>query len=525
MSIIKGENLEGIYLSALVPGIRKLVLNCSCSQAGMSSSRTLSLKFPRGWLNLHAAPESPGIWWSEKESVTAPASPSWEHHLNNAVVDQVVQQSSDRVIELRFRERTPYDRGGVRLIFEITGRNTNIILARNEDSRILACLRKVLSRVSRYRSISPGSVYNPPPASGIPVRDWQSSETAALLEGITETREICRLLEGVGPAAAQAILLYSKGPAEAVKYLGKRISSQNFQPWETPKGKLPVPIGEGKPVNEPLAPPADSVITESQTAYRPVADDLEKLLRKKSRALRKKIRSAQLSMEKLESPERLRMLGSLILTWKHNLKKGMSQAVLKDWNGEETVILLKQSLNPAENAGRYFRRAGSIHLEQERLEKKVSEYTGELEEMEAILHGLKHLTDQKASELLAKLSKNRDNHATEFLEFLLPGGWRCLAGRNAVQNDRLTFRKAARDDIWLHARGVAGAHVIIRRDGRADNPSAAAMEKAAEIAAAHSSAGGIVPVDWTLVKYVRRQKGGGPGQVVYTREKTVFAQV
>ncbi len=522
---MRGEKLEGIYLSALVPEIRKLVLNSRCSQAGMSSSRTLSLHFSGGWLNLHAAPESPGIWWSEKESVTAPSSPSWEHHLDNAVVDQVVQQSSDRVIELRFRERTPYDRGGVRLIFEITGRNTNIILARNEDSRILACLRKVLSRINRYRSISPGSVYNPPPVSGIPVRNWQSPETAALLEGITEPGEICRLLEGVGPAAAQAILLYSKGPAEAVKYLGQRISSQDFQPWETPKGKLPVPIGNGKPVNEPLAPPADSEGKENLKEYRPAADDLEKLLKKKAGALRKKIRSAQLSLERLESPERLRMLGSLLLTWKHNLKKGMSQARLKDWSGKETVIPLKQSLNPAENAGRYFRRAGSIHIEQERLEKMVSDYTEELAEIQTVLHELGTLPEHKASEMLEKFSKNRDNHATEFLEFLLPGGWRCLAGRNAVQNDRLTFRKAARDDIWLHARGVAGAHVIIRRDGRPDNPSAEALEEAAGIAAAHASTSGIVPVDWTLVKFVRRQKGGGPGQVVYTREKTVFAQV
>jgi len=51
------------------------------------------------------------------------------------------------------------------------------------------------------------------------------------------------------------------------------------------------------------------------------------------------------------------------------------------------------------------------------------------------------------------------------------------------------------------------------------------MEQAANIAARHSSSGGVVPVDWTLVRYVRRIRGGGPGQVVYTREKTVFAQV
>ncbi len=66
--------------------------------------------------------------------------------------------------------------------------------------------------------------------------------------------------------------------------------------------------------------------------------------------------------------------------------------------------------------------------------------------------------------------------------------------------------------------------MIIRRDGRPDNPGEAALEEAAAIAARHSSSNGIVPVDWTLARYVRRIKGGGPGQVTYSREKTVFAE-
>lgn len=146
------------------------------------------------------------------------------------------------------------------------------------------------------------------------------------------------------------------------------------------------------------------------------------------------------------------------------------------------------------------------------------------EYLEDIMSRLGSMTDEDVTEYLKELGKPIKKETGAPLEYILEGGWRCLVGRNAKQNDNLTFKIAGREDIWFHARGVAGAHVIVKRDGRADNPSAAAMEQAAQIAAKHSTTNGVVPVDWTIVKYVRRMKGGGPGQVVYVREKTLFAE-
>ncbi|MCK5842836.1 MAG: DUF814 domain-containing protein, partial [Candidatus Sabulitectum sp.] len=144
--------------------------------------------------------------------------------------------------------------------------------------------------------------------------------------------------------------------------------------------------------------------------------------------------------------------------------------------------------------------------------------------LEDIQNRLDTMSDQEVTKHLTKLAKPEKKVTGAPLEYILEGGWRCLVGRNAKQNDNLTFKIAGREDIWLHARGVAGAHVILKRDGRADNPSTAAMDQAAHIAAKHSTTNGVVPVDWTLAKYVRRMRGGGPGQVVYVREKTLFAE-
>jgi len=99
-----------------------------------------------------------------------------------------------------------------------------------------------------------------------------------------------------------------------------------------------------------------------------------------------------------------------------------------------------------------------------------------------------------------------------------------LVGRNSWQNEELTFHLAQAEDVWLHAKGVPGAHVVIRSQGR-DVPERTLIE-AAELAAQHSAARDeqSVSVDYTLRKNVRRPKGARPGQVLYRGQKTLVVQ-
>jgi predicted ribosome quality control (RQC) complex YloA/Tae2 family protein len=94
-------------------------------------------------------------------------------------------------------------------------------------------------------------------------------------------------------------------------------------------------------------------------------------------------------------------------------------------------------------------------------------------------------------------------------------------GRTARQNDEATFDLGRPEDIWLHARGVTGAHVILRVD--AGKPSEALIRQAAQIAAWHSAAraAASVPVDVTERRHVRKIKGGPPGAVTYSGERTL----
>lgn len=516
--------MEGIYYSALRPLIEKKIKNRTCGSVGMTSSSTLSVGFGVGWLHLHAKPDSPCLWWTDKASTIKPDSPSWEHHLKGAPVEKVLQQGVDRVIEIHFASRSPYDAGGIRLIFEGAGRNANIILVRQTDNRILACLRKVLSGVNRFRAISPGVIYKPPPSSGFPPSEWGSEEVKKLTQSDVTPGILYRNLEGVGPASAKSIIASEGTVFDTVKELGKKLIEEDFTPWETRFGKVPVRLGEGRPIEDPLAPPKAKNVQTKKEEYRPSRTQLGTILKKRLSSEKKKIKSSQKSLGSIASPDELRSWGNLLLTSKKDLRKGMKETTLTDWEGNKIHIKLKESLNPVENANKYFRKASKVHLEKNRLEQRIINSMERSEYLEDIMSRLGSMTDEDVTEYLKELGKPIKKETGAPLEYILEGGWRCLVGRNAKQNDNLTFKIAGREDIWFHARGVAGAHVIVKRDGRADNPSAAAMEQAAQIAAKHSTTNGVVPVDWTIVKYVRRMKGGGPGQVVYVREKTLFAE-
>jgi predicted ribosome quality control (RQC) complex YloA/Tae2 family protein len=112
--------------------------------------------------------------------------------------------------------------------------------------------------------------------------------------------------------------------------------------------------------------------------------------------------------------------------------------------------------------------------------------------------------------------------APRLLSYHLPGGWQVLAGRTDADNDRLSLRLAAPDDLWFHVRGMPGSHVILRaRPG--ERPDRETVRQAAAIAAYHSKAraGGSVAVSCTEARHVSKPRGAKPGTVVIRHERVI----
>ena len=110
------------------------------------------------------------------------------------------------------------------------------------------------------------------------------------------------------------------------------------------------------------------------------------------------------------------------------------------------------------------------------------------------------------------------------LRFVTDDGFEVLVGRNNSQNDELTCRLARRTDWWLHTQKVHGSHVILRCEGQ--EPGETALQQAATLAVTYSQGkeGGKIPVDYTMVRHVRKPSGSLPGKVIYTEYKTMLAQ-
>jgi predicted ribosome quality control (RQC) complex YloA/Tae2 family protein len=119
----------------------------------------------------------------------------------------------------------------------------------------------------------------------------------------------------------------------------------------------------------------------------------------------------------------------------------------------------------------------------------------------------------------------RSKRKRALLEARTVRGSRILVGRSPVENAELTFRHARPSDVWLHAQGIPGAHVIVARDDRSAPPEED-LELAASLAAFYSrgKSAGSVPVDYTLRKHVRKQRSAPPGLVWYTHARTILAQ-
>jgi predicted ribosome quality control (RQC) complex YloA/Tae2 family protein len=198
-------------------------------------------------------------------------------------------------------------------------------------------------------------------------------------------------------------------------------------------------------------------------------------------------------------------------------------------------------LNPVENAQRYFKRSRKAKAGLTKIEARLEQLRGQLEELQGMRQSLQtDLEKDKVQELKILLdrlgvqvspvssegrAKNRQFRSRP-LTIALNGGWTIMVGRNNLENDRLTHRLAAPGDLWFHAQGVSGAHVILRREGRKDKPSKKVLEETASVAAYFSRArhSKMVPVVYTEKRYVRKPRGAKPGVAVIEREKSLFVE-
>jgi predicted ribosome quality control (RQC) complex YloA/Tae2 family protein len=265
------------------------------------------------------------------------------------------------------------------------------------------------------------------------------------------------------------------------------------------------------------------------------------LTRRRAR-LRRRYGALRHELDRGPSAMDLRSTGDLLLARLSEVPRGATTVRLTDFEGKVREIELDPRREPADNAARYYQRAARRERAESELPRQLAELELAIGRVEATIEGL---PERGVSEKAWQVAGGRPDVAgpaasgaarpggrqTEaprlpYRRLRTSGGLELRVGRGARHNDALTLRHSAPEDIWLHARQVKGAHVVLRWGRRDANPPQRDLLEAAVAAAVNSEArhSGTVAVDWTRRKYVRKPRKAPPGVVVPERVKTLFVE-
>jgi predicted ribosome quality control (RQC) complex YloA/Tae2 family protein len=251
-------------------------------------------------------------------------------------------------------------------------------------------------------------------------------------------------------------------------------------------------------------------------------------------------------LEKQSPPEQLKRqadeyekFGNLLMIHLYDMPEQPGRMTVPDIFIDPRLVVsipLQPRTTVLENAQRYFGKAQSTRASVEyvierkaSMEKRTARLIAIRDALDAAenTHVLKDLFKEHTAimEELGLTAKGEKNEAPfPFRRFVVAGGFEVWAGKNSANNDLLTIRHSRPNDIWFHARGVGGSHVVIKVGSAAGEPTKEAIKQAASIAAYYSKHRNAkrVPVAYTEKKYVRKPKGAAPGSVMVEREKVIM---
>jgi predicted ribosome quality control (RQC) complex YloA/Tae2 family protein len=308
----------------------------------------------------------------------------------------------------------------------------------------------------------------------------------------------------------------------------------------------------GEPIRfSPVAGEPFPLSAAIEDAY--AAVEAERLLAEARRRLREPARAAlaragraleRLADEAARVPaaEADRRAGELLARNLGALRRGARQVTVTEWTEEgprDVVIAVDPAFSPQANVERHFHRYRRIVESAARVAARTAEVRTRAEALRALLaavdaagSGELERLEREARRLGAApraprvARRRRDEAPPPYRTFRSAVGVAILVGRGAEENDALTVRVARGNDLWLHARGLAGAHVVVRLErGRA--PDQETFLDAAHLAVHFSDARGApqAEVAATRAKHVRKAKGAAPGAVTYSQEKVTLLRV
>ena len=492
-------------------------------------------------------------------------------HLGGGRVLSIGQKDFDRNILIdieaydelrRLRTRT--------LSVDIMGKHSNIVLIDKETNQIIDAIKRVPLSISSVRMILPNTDFTFPPGQGKhnPLESISTKDFVSALKTKSQPvfKGIYSNFQGISPVSAKQICYMANLNDSFGTYdltpLQMEILKENFD-----KLFKAISLGNFAPciVYDPNYNPLDfSAImltlyddTHTVVGFDSISKateeyfykkDLHERIMQKTQGLRKSLQikldrvktKMQKQIDEINQAQKLdeyAKAGQLLTANIYQMDKGMKEIEVYDYltEGSPLVsILLNPDWTPSENIQDYYKKYNKAKARIRELTDQLEQTKNENDYLENVfvsinnidsLEAIEDIKDEMAREgyySQVNIKKKTEKTPSKPLEFTASDGTLILVGKNNTQNDRLTFKIASPNDIWLHTKDIPGSHVIIK--ATLETVSQDALQEAAMLAAYYSKsqASSQVPVSYTPRKNVKKPKGAKPGMVIYTDYKTIY---
>lgn len=459
-------------------------------------------------------------------------------HLQNAEILDIVQPDFERIICFDFKCTSEFTVTVMRLYFEIMGKYSNAILC--ENGVIVGALKTAAIGENTKRVLFGGVRYCPPQ----PQQKLSPDDTKA----------IARLLANYSGDRAAFISENIKGISystalDIISFYGENPTAENICDFVFNAPAAPcVVYRDGEPFDfkvrsnekdKALYP----TILDAQRAYygyiiakknfNEKKTKLLSALNSGAKKLEKRLAQMRDKLRECRDMELIKLKGELLTANLYAVKKGdkLLEAVnYYDENGGKIAIELDNSLSPSQNAQKYYKKYAKLKRTKQNVEEQLAAANAQKDYYDCIyahiaaaesIEDFEETEEELAALKLLKKFETRKKKTTPYRSFYC-GGFKIIAGRNNVQNERLT-KSLFSDDLWLHTQKYHSSHVAVITGGKTVPDEV--IKVAAEICAYYSDGrdGDKIPVDYTLKKFVKKPPSSNIGFVIYTDYKTTLA--
>ena len=558
--------LDAIYLSALTAEMKDKLVGGRIDKVQQPERDMLLLSLRAKGENLRlllAAGTGNARVHLTESSFENPAEPPMfcmllRKHLVGAHISAVYQPDYERllIIELEGRDEMGFA-SQKKLVAEMIGRSANVILVDGEG-RIVDCMRRMDFGGDAQRRMLPGMIYRlPPKQEKPPLLETDSAQRKTMIAGSDRQQSLDKWLlnsfAGLSPLVCRELAHRCGGSYDTLPELldafADSVQAGDLRPtilYEEgkPRDFSFMPISQYGPSvscreEESFSKLLDSFYSQRDRAeqQRRRSHQLFKTVRTIRDRIQRKLASQTEELRRTEDRDEVRKTAELVTANIYRIKKGDRTLECVDYYDPECPVIriaLDPLKTPQQNAAALFKEYNKLKAARAHLTGLIEEGERQLDYLNSVLELLSlSETEKDISDIRRELiatgylrkqggSKADRSKGQAPWRFVTDDGFEVLAGRSNVQNDELTTKTGRRTDYWFHTQHLHGSHVILRCNGL--EPTELAVAQAAVIAAYYSQGreGGKVPVDYTMLRFVRKPSGALPGKVIYTDYKTIM---